>query len=667
MRVVSILLLLFVLIPSVLGAGFTGYVEQWASSATASSADYLGGNDPMKATGPPTEQCGFESVSSNTWRKLAAENADWIKLEYTTTVYISEIYTLQTYDGNISRIEAEDSNGNSFLLWNGTNTTCPFSFQPTGFLQKIKTVKMTAGINRYVEIDAVRLSGYTDYIIDFFDRAATTKTAKGSSVSFSVGITDPRNITSARAIVTPAFGQIFSVSLNLTAGTKASGTWSGSWSVPASAAEGSYSISFEGCNDFICKTTSGVTFEVISGYLIDASTDKEVYKRGQTVTLTGKVKDSAGAGIAGDVSFSLFNSSMSAKSDGTGSFRTERQVPSWASGESTVKIISQGTTKEIKVRVDPALSVDSSVPQAAPKGEFFAVSGSVSGAVGAVTTEIFVNGKSNGVGGKNFSFNVLAESDSAIEIRSRDEFGNEGKVSRNVAVSSIINELKIIIDSPSEAYWGDEITIKASGTKGIEFDVNGETIKATEKNGVYEIRYNVKKTSKLLVRALAKGASASKEVIVKEPEIRIERAEEGIKATLNGFPKDNLDVYVVDSSGRKTTLANVGNGVYKGSVNGNVRVYASGEGKRGYGEIEIKGKYDYSVVIFAFGSGVLTLAIARLSMAGGRRRRELEDVEKRMKSLQDRYFKGEIDKDSYESVMLDLEMKKEALEKKLKK
>lgn len=658
--------ILLSLIPSVLGAGFTGYVEQWASSATASSADYLGGNEPMKATGPPTEQCGFESVSSNTWRKLAAENADWIKLEYTTTVYISEIYTRQTYDGNISRIEAEDSNGNSFLLWDGANTTCLFSFQPIGFLQKIKTVKITAGINRYVEIDAVRLSGYTDYIIDFSDRAVTAKAVKGSSVSFSVGIADPRNITSARAIVTPAAGQVFSVALNLTAGTKASGAWSGTWSVPASAAEGSYSVSFEGCNDFICKSSSGVTFEVISGYLIDASADKEVYKRGQTVAITGKVKDSAGAGIAGDVSLSLFNSSTSVKSDGTGSFRAERQVPATATGENTVKITSQGTTKEIKIRIDPALSVELSVPQAAPKGEFFVVSGSVSGAVGTVTTEMFVNGKSKGTGGKNFSFNVLAEADTTVEIKARDEFGNEGKVSRNVAVSSISNELKVVIDSPSEAYWGDEIAIKASGTKGIEFDVNGETIMATEKNGFYEIRYNVKKTSKLLVRASGKGTSASKEILVKEPEIRIERAEEGIKATLNGFPKDNLEVYVVDSSGKKTSLVNVGNGVYKGSVNGNVRVYASGEGKRGYGEIEIKGKYDYSVVIFAFVAGVLTLAIIKLSTAGGRRRRELEDVEKRMKSLQDRYFKGEIDKDSYESVMLELEMKKEVLEKRVK-
>lgn len=661
MRVLCVVLLLS-LVPSVLGAGFTGYTEQWAVSATASSTDYSSGYDPMFATGHVNGDCGSDN---NVWLPSNMD-ASTLRLVYSNGVYPAEIYVRQTIDGNIAKLEAEDSSGNIYVLWSGTNETCDF-YATVNSTKKITAIILTTTQNSQPHIDAVRLGGYTDYTVDFFDRAATAKTTKGSSVSFSVGIADPRNITSARALVTPAAGQAFSVSLNLTAGTKGSGSWSGSWAVPQSAAEGSYSVVFEGCNDFVCKTSSGVTFEVIGGYIIEASADRQEYKRGETVTVTGKVKDTSGTGAAGDVSVSLLNTTLSAQADGFGAFRVERLVPASTAGETTIKVSAQGATKEIKINVNPTLIVSASAPATTPKGEFFAVSGNVTGAVGSVTTVLFVYGKAKATGGKNFSFNVLAEADLTIEIKATDEFGNEGTVSKKVSVSAIADEKRINLDVPETAYWGDEITIKASGSENITFDVNGEKIIAAGGNGIHEITYAVRKTPKLLVRASSKGLSASKEITVKEPEIRIQRIEDGVKATLNGFPKDNLDVYAIDGSGKKVAFVNVGGGVYKGAVNGNVRIYASGDGKRGYEELSIAGKQDYGAVLFAFASGALALSLVKVIVSRGRGGRELEEIEKRMKNLQDRYFKGEIDKDSYESVMLELEIKKNEMAKRVKR
>jgi len=150
------------------GGGETAQpIEQWASSATASS--YFGTTDrwsPDQATGAPdTDECGDYDTA---WASAISTGEDWLEVTFDTAVEPTEINIYASYNPSaIVKVEVKDTDGAYHTIWEGEPELvdeCPTitTFSVTAAGLKAKTVRISIDQSNHTgwdEIDAVQLVG----------------------------------------------------------------------------------------------------------------------------------------------------------------------------------------------------------------------------------------------------------------------------------------------------------------------------------------------------------------------------------------------------------------------------------------------------------------------------------------------------------------------------
>jgi hypothetical protein len=150
------------------GLGSTGTaasIEQWASSATASSEWGSSGWTAQQATGAPdTAACGDQTTA---WASANSDTVEWINLSYSTPVYATKVVIYITYNPSyVTLVELQDTSGAYHTVYTASPQTmaCPYqlniNFAKTDYL--VKAVRVTVDqstLFSWNEIDAVQLVG----------------------------------------------------------------------------------------------------------------------------------------------------------------------------------------------------------------------------------------------------------------------------------------------------------------------------------------------------------------------------------------------------------------------------------------------------------------------------------------------------------------------------
>lgn len=147
------------------GASSGTPVEQWASSASASSEFGTSSWTAEQATGEPdTADCGDRSTA---WASWGTTTVEWLQLNYTTPVYATEVVIYMTYNPSyVVLVELIDTDGNLHSVYNAAPETkpCPYemsvSFPQTDYLVTgvVITIDQST-LGSWNEIDAVQLIG----------------------------------------------------------------------------------------------------------------------------------------------------------------------------------------------------------------------------------------------------------------------------------------------------------------------------------------------------------------------------------------------------------------------------------------------------------------------------------------------------------------------------
>jgi hypothetical protein len=146
-------------------------VQQWASSAVASSQYDTPDYGPQEATGAPdmpqvTTNCPDEVEA---WASQTANGVDWIELSYAQAVRPTAIKVHEYWSpGQITKIEVKLSDGTYQTVYTAQPAdpgVCArvLTANVTGITASIRSVRITVdqqARNDWNEIDAVQLIGY---------------------------------------------------------------------------------------------------------------------------------------------------------------------------------------------------------------------------------------------------------------------------------------------------------------------------------------------------------------------------------------------------------------------------------------------------------------------------------------------------------------------------
>lgn len=152
------------------GVGSSGTstpINQWATSASASSEFGVSGWIATEATGAPdTTSCGDNSTA---WASSSTDTVEWLQLGYATPVYATQVVITITYNPSyVTNVELIEPNGSTHSVYSAQPAAmdCPaqltISFPKTSYL--VSGVKITIDqttLNSWSEIDAVQLTGTT--------------------------------------------------------------------------------------------------------------------------------------------------------------------------------------------------------------------------------------------------------------------------------------------------------------------------------------------------------------------------------------------------------------------------------------------------------------------------------------------------------------------------
>lgn len=166
-NVFPILLALAALVLSSLAcaAGGTPKIEQWASSAVASSEFGIESWTAEQAIGEPNvTECGDNIYA---WASWGTDTVEWLILGYNTPVYATEVVIYQTYNPDyVVLVELVDTDGNLHAVYEGQPSTkpCPYemsvTFPQTDYLVTGVAVTVDQStLYSWNEIDAVKLIG----------------------------------------------------------------------------------------------------------------------------------------------------------------------------------------------------------------------------------------------------------------------------------------------------------------------------------------------------------------------------------------------------------------------------------------------------------------------------------------------------------------------------
>jgi hypothetical protein len=144
-----------------------GETGQWATEILEYSSQYSNSSWSAQQilNEPNTATCGDIATS---WATKPPNNGiEFIEIKFAEPVYAHRIEIRETYNpGAVVKIEAKDSDGNLYTLWEGTddNRQCPgyliVKFSETDYETNIIRITMdTKLVTGWNEIDAVRLIG----------------------------------------------------------------------------------------------------------------------------------------------------------------------------------------------------------------------------------------------------------------------------------------------------------------------------------------------------------------------------------------------------------------------------------------------------------------------------------------------------------------------------
>jgi hypothetical protein len=143
------------------------WVEQWASTASASSEYSSPGWSARQATGAPdTDYCEDRETA---WASLEGDGVDWLEVGFETAVYPTRIFIYETHSpGFIVQVDVKDEAGDYHKVWEGL--AAPVQECPRALLVDIEEMDrrvVAVRIQLYQrtygnwnEIDAVRLIGW---------------------------------------------------------------------------------------------------------------------------------------------------------------------------------------------------------------------------------------------------------------------------------------------------------------------------------------------------------------------------------------------------------------------------------------------------------------------------------------------------------------------------
>jgi hypothetical protein len=145
-----------------------GMIEQWPTSATASSSYFLDGTEAL--LGPrDVLRCGYNGT---TWFSEGDDTVEWLEVAFETPVVPSQVQVFEAANysaGQIVKVELLDTNGSYHEIYSGAPeqvTDCPNAFTVNigeEFTEKVSAVRVTVdqsvlGLgNAY--IDSVSLVG----------------------------------------------------------------------------------------------------------------------------------------------------------------------------------------------------------------------------------------------------------------------------------------------------------------------------------------------------------------------------------------------------------------------------------------------------------------------------------------------------------------------------
>jgi hypothetical protein len=159
--------LLGLTIEPALGAGL---IQQWATTATASSQWSDESGAARQATGAPdvgVNTCGEDDVH-HAWSSLAPGNGEWLELTYTTPVQPTMIRIHENWSpGSIVKVEVKDAAGQYTVVYTApvTSPGCPHTLEipVSGVAARISAVRISVdqlAHQDWNEIDAVQLVGH---------------------------------------------------------------------------------------------------------------------------------------------------------------------------------------------------------------------------------------------------------------------------------------------------------------------------------------------------------------------------------------------------------------------------------------------------------------------------------------------------------------------------
>ena len=145
-------------------------IQQWASSATASSEYGSPGYAAEQATGAPdTPDCGDQETA---WASEEGHTIDWLEVEYDTPVFPTEVNIYESHTpSQVSLVELIDVSGTHHEVYNATpkkQGDCPFvlSVEINNADYQVQVVKITVDQSviglPWDEIDAVELVGVSE-------------------------------------------------------------------------------------------------------------------------------------------------------------------------------------------------------------------------------------------------------------------------------------------------------------------------------------------------------------------------------------------------------------------------------------------------------------------------------------------------------------------------
>jgi len=149
--------------------------------AATTTAGYTAG----QATGPPNVARAADDPASWTTRNPDG-GLEWLKLEYEKAVPVAEVRIRESYNpGAISKVTARDENGETVVLWEGTD---PTTKAPDDFVVTAEQNVTSRSIILYV--DTKRKSGWNEIdAVELVGRDGTRQWANSATASSSYGST----------------------------------------------------------------------------------------------------------------------------------------------------------------------------------------------------------------------------------------------------------------------------------------------------------------------------------------------------------------------------------------------------------------------------------------------------------------------------------------------